>query len=67
MRQSARKLWGTIGFIVLIVGYPLAVMAICGNWLAAIPWWASIGIVMVAAAIWLYPAMALIRWMARAD
>jgi hypothetical protein len=67
MSQSTRKLWGTVGFIVLIVVYPLAVMALCANWIGTLPWWAALGVVIVAAAIWLYPAMRLIGWMSRPD
>jgi hypothetical protein len=67
MRQSTRKLWGTVGFIVLIVTYPLAVAVLLGGWLASLPWWGAIAAVILAAAIWLYPAMGIIRWMSRPD
>jgi uncharacterized membrane protein YdcZ (DUF606 family) len=67
MRQSIRKLWGTVGFIVLIVVYPLAVVSVGANWIASLPWWGSLGVVVVVAAIWLFPAMGLVRWMARPD
>ena len=67
MRQSTRKLWGTVGFIVLIVIYPLAIAVLLGSWLASLPWWVTIGVVIIAAAVWLYPAMVLIRWMSRGD
>jgi uncharacterized protein DUF2842 len=67
MRQSNRKLLGTVALIALLIVYPLAVIAIGGNWLAALPWWAVIGLVVVAAAIWLYPASRLVRWMAKPD
>lgn len=67
MHQSTRKLWGTVGFIVLVVAYPLAVAVLLGNWLAMLPWWGTIAVVIVAAGVWLYPAMWLVRWMARPD
>ena len=67
MRQSTRKLWGTVGLIVLIVVYPLAVAVLLGSWLAGLPWWGAIVMVIIAAGIWLYPAMGIIRWMSRPD
>jgi hypothetical protein len=67
MRQSARKLWGTVGLIVLMVVYPLAIAVGLGGWLATLPWWGTIVVVIIAAGIWLYPAMRLIGWMSRPD
>lgn len=67
MPQRARKLWGTLGFIVLMIAYPLAIMDIYVSYMMALPWWGAIVVLAVAGLLWFYPASWLIRWMARPD
>ncbi|HWA18517.1 MAG TPA: DUF2842 domain-containing protein [Devosia sp.] len=65
MNQSGRKLIGTVGLIVLLVAYPLAVAGLLGGWLATLPGWASIPVFIVLGMAWFFPAAWVIRWMVR--
>jgi hypothetical protein len=65
MNGSQRKLIGTLGLIVLLIAYPLAVAGLLGGWLAALPGWASIPIFIVLGLIWFVPAAWVIRWMVK--
>ena len=67
MRQSTRKLWGTIGIIALLIVYPLAVMELYASYLMGLPWWGSIPVFALLGALWFVPASWVIRWMARPD
>lgn len=67
MRQSTRKLWGTVAIIALLIVYPLAVMELYATYLMALPWWGAIPVFAVLGALWFFPASVVIRWMAKAD
>ncbi len=67
MRQSTRKLWGTIGIIALLIVYPLAVMELYASYLMGLPWWGSIPVFALLGALWFVPASWVIRWMAKPD
>lgn len=67
MSQSNRKLVGTV-LILLSIALWLGL----GTWiylslLQDLPWWVHIPYFCLAGLGWLYPAMALIRWMAKPD
>ncbi|MEQ1901633.1 MAG: DUF2842 domain-containing protein [Devosia sp.] len=65
MTQSQRKLAGTVGLVLLLIAYPLAVAGWLGVWLASLPWWGSIPIFAVLGLFWFVPASWVIRWMVR--
>jgi hypothetical protein len=65
VNQSARKLIGTVGLILLLVVYPLIVAGLLGGWLATLPGWASIPVFIVLGLLWFVPASWVIRWMVR--
>ena len=67
MTQSNRKLVGTFLLLGSIVGWAALATAIYLIILAEMPWWVHIAYFAVAGFGWLWPAMALIRWMARPD
>ena len=67
MTRSTRSLLGTIGIIVVTIGYPLAVAVLFGEALAALPAWGSIPIFAALGVLWCLPMAVLIRWMARPD
>ena len=39
MQQKARKLWGTLAIIALLIVYPLAVMELYATTMIGLPWW----------------------------
>ena len=67
MRQSTRKLLGTVGIIVLLIVYPLAVMELYVSTMMALPWWGAILVLAILGALWFFPASWIVRWMARPD
>jgi hypothetical protein len=67
VRQSARKLWGTVAILVLLVAYPLAVMEIYARNFMALPWWGALVVLAIAGVLWFWPASILIRWMSKPD
>lgn len=67
MTRRTRSLLGTIGIIVVTIAYPLAVVVLFGDALAALHPGISIPIFAVLGALWCLPMMVLIRWMARPD
>jgi hypothetical protein len=67
MTRKTRSLLGTIGIIVVTIGYPVAVAILLGDTLAALPSWGSIPLFAVLGALWCLPTAVLIRWMARPD
>lgn len=67
MTRKTRSLLGTIGIIVVTIGYPVAIAALFSEALAAMPAWGSIPIFAVLGVLWCLPMAVLIRWMARPD
>jgi hypothetical protein len=67
MTRKTRSLVGTIGIIVVTIGYPIAVAVLLGEQLAKLPGWGSIPLFLVLGLLWCVPAAVLIRWMARPD
>jgi hypothetical protein len=65
--RKSRNLVGTLLILALLVAYPLAIAALGGDWLAALPGWASIPVFAVLGLLWCVPAAIVIRWMARPD
>ena len=67
MTRKTRSLLGTIGIILVTIGYPLAVAVLLGDQLARMPAWGSIPIFAVLGLLWFLPTAVLVRWMARPD
>ena len=67
MRQSTRKLLGTVGIIVLLIVYPLAIMELYATYLMGLPWWGAIPVFAVLGALWFVPASWVVRWMSKPD
>jgi hypothetical protein len=67
MTRKTRSLLGTIGIIVVTIGYPLAVAVLLGDTMAELPAGLSIPIFAVLGVLWCLPMAILIRWMARPD
>ena len=67
MTRKTRSLVGTIGIIVVTIGYPIAVAVLLGEQLAKLPGWGSVPLFLVLGLLWCLPAALLIRWMARPD
>ncbi len=67
MTQTSRKLLGTLGLIVLLIAYPLAIAEVYARFFMALPWWAAILILAAAGAAWFFPASWVVRWMSRPD
>jgi len=67
MTRRTRSLLGTLGIILVTIGYPVAVAVWLGETLAALPAWGSIPLFAVLGALWCLPMAVLIRWMARPD
>jgi hypothetical protein len=67
MRERARKLWGMLAIIALMIVYPLAVMELYVTTMMGLPWWGAILVLAVAGLLWFYPASWVIRWMSRPD
>lgn len=67
MTRRTRGLLGTIGIIVVTIGYPIAIVMLFADALAAMPAWGSIPIFAVLGLLWCLPMAVLIRWMARPD
>jgi hypothetical protein len=65
--QKIRKLWGTLGIIVLLIVYPLAVMELYATTMMGLPWWGAIAVLAVAGLLWFYPASWMVRWMSKPD
>jgi len=67
MTRKTRSLLGTIGIIAVTIGYPIAVAALLGEYLAKLPGWGSVPIFLVLGLLWFFPTAVLVRWMARPD
>jgi predicted ABC-type sugar transport system permease subunit len=67
MTRKTRSLLGTIGIILVTIGYPIAVAALLAEHLARLPGWASVPIFAVLGLLWCLPTALLVRWMARPD
>ena len=67
MTRKTRSLLGTIGIIVVTIGYPIAVAVLFSEQLAKLPGWASVPIFLVLGLLWCLPTAVLVRWMARPD
>lgn len=67
MTQSTRKLLGTILVLLSIVAVCILGGAIYANFLGTAPWWLLIVFFAIAGMAWIFPAMWIIRWMARPD
>ena len=67
MQQKARKLWGTVAIIVLLIVYPLSVVEIFARTMIGLPWWATIAVLCVAGLLWFFPAAWVVRWMSKPD
>jgi len=67
MTQSNRKLLGTFLLLGSIIAWAALATAIYLIVLAGMPWWVHIAYFAVAGFGWLWPAMVLIKWMARPD
>jgi uncharacterized protein (DUF983 family) len=67
MTRKTRSLLGTIGIIVVTIGYPIAVAVLLSEQLARLPGWASVPIFLVLGLLWCLPTAVLVRWMARPD
>jgi hypothetical protein len=67
MTRKTRSLLGTIGIILVTIGYPIAVAVLLGEQLAKLPGWGSVPLFLVLGLLWCLPAAVLIRWMARPD
>lgn len=67
MTRKTRSLLGTIGIILVTIGYPIAVAALLAEQLARLPGWASVPIFAVLGLLWCLPTALLVRWMARPD
>lgn len=67
MNQRSRKLVGTIGLVVLVVVYSIAVTALYLNFLGGQVWWILIIFFAAAGLLWFFPASWMIGWMSRPD
>ena len=67
MRERARKLWGMLAIIALLIVYPLVVMELYVTTMMGLPWWGTIIVLGIAGLLWFYPASWVIRWMSRPD
>jgi len=67
MKQSQRKLVGILLTIGSLLLYAALAVAIYVNLLTGQPNWVLLPYFAVAGIGWLFPAMAIIRWMARPD
>jgi hypothetical protein len=67
MTQRNRKLIGIVLILVSIVAWLWVGTALYLALLQGSPWWILIPFFCVIGVGWLYPAMVIIRWMARAD
>lgn len=67
MNQSQRKLAGSFLLTASIVVWAVLATGIYLALLVNLPWWAQIIYFAIAGIGWLWPAMALIKWMARPD
>jgi hypothetical protein len=67
MTRKTRSLVGTIGIILVTIGYPIAVAVLLGEQLAKLPGWGAVPLFLVLGLLWCVPAAVLIRWMARPD
>ncbi len=67
MRERARKLWGMLAIVALMIVYPLAVMELYVTTMMGLPWWGAILVLAVAGLLWFYPASWVIRWMSKPD
>lgn len=65
MRESARKLVGTVLLVLLVILYALVATAIATARLADAPGWAHALYFMVTGIAWVVPAMFIINWMIR--
>lgn len=67
MTQKIRKLWGTLGIIVSLIVYPLAIMELYATTMMGLPWWGAIVVLAVFGLLWFYPASWIIRWMSKPE
>jgi len=65
MTQSTRKLIGTVFILLSIVVYAWLATAIYAAYLTGAPNWLLLVYFAVAGLLWVVPAMAIIRWMAK--
>lgn len=65
MTRPWRKLAGTVLLIAIVAIYALVASAVATAWLAGAPAWAHLLYFLATGALWVLPAMALIRWMLR--
>lgn len=67
MTQSQRKLAGSLLLTASIVAWAVLATGIYLVALVQAPWWVQVIYFAIAGLGWLWPAMVLIRWMARPD
>ena len=67
MTQSQRKLIGTVLTIIGVMIYAAAATAIYDRWLVGAPNLLLLLYFLLAGLGWIFPAMAIIRWMSRPD
>jgi uncharacterized membrane protein YeiH len=67
VKQSGRKLIGTLGVVALVIVYAIGGGAIYANFLGGQPWWVLLSFFAVVGLSWFFPAAWLIRWMAKPD
>lgn len=67
VKQSARKLVGTVLTLVSLVVYPLLGTLIYERFLTGAPWWVLLPYFVIAGLCWFFPASWIVRWMVRPD
>jgi RsiW-degrading membrane proteinase PrsW (M82 family) len=67
MRQSARKIVGTVMLFVLVTVYALVATTIAVARLAESPWWVHLLYFLITGFLWIIPAMWILRFMLRPD
>jgi hypothetical protein len=67
MTQRKRKFWGVLLILGSIAAWLSIGTTIYLEWLQGMPWFVLIAFFAVVGMGWIYPAMAIIRWMAKDD
>lgn len=67
MSQRKRKFWGVLLILGSIAAWLAIGTTIYLEWLQGLPWFVLIGFFCIVGMGWIYPAMAIIRWMAKDD
>ncbi|RUT32558.1 DUF2842 domain-containing protein [Arsenicitalea aurantiaca] len=67
MTQSTRKLIGTLLTVFSLIVYSILAVIVYEAFLMDQVWWVLILFFAIAGLGWVFPAMAIIRWMARPD